>query len=355
MTSLTIKMPNALDLKAALEFPAKLLAPEKCKTLIFDFKSSSLIEPFAMLMISSEISRYMHEHQDVEFKCSNYMHMSYAGHMGFFKSFGLDYGKSPGEANGSSRYVPLTIYNTSEIEKNAASKGIEIGDEVETISRQLSYTLCHIEEGILFDTLSYSIREIMRNVVEHSAASRFGICAQYWPSKNKAEVAIFDRGIGIKRSLSQNPHIDASDDKVSLNYALMPAVSGKAFKGSRVKQKGHWANSGFGLYMTNRICRNGGTFFICSGDTGMLLTKKSDAKRYFSTNLHGTAVRMVLKTDQLSSLKDALDTYRNEGYEIQKRYKEIINIDPSSASLMLSTDFDLSIWGKILAALKLRN
>lgn len=346
-------MPSALDLIAALELPASLPEPEGCTTLIFDFKKSSLIEPFAMLMISSEISRYRHKYEDIEFKCSNFRHMTYAGHMGFFKSFGLDFGKSPGEANGSSRYVPLTIYNTSEIEKSAASKGIEIGDEVEEISRQLSFTLCHTDEGALFDTLSYSIREIMRNVVEHSHAERFGICAQYWPSKNKAEVAIFDRGIGIKSSLSHNPHIDASDDKRALNYALMPAVSGKAFKGSRVKQKGHWANSGFGLYMTNRICRNGGTFFICSGDTGMLLTKKSDAKRYFSTNLNGTAVRLVLKTDQLSSLKDALDNYRNEGYEIQKKYKEIVNIDPSSASLMLSTDFDLSIWEKILAALKL--
>lgn len=192
----------------------------------------------------------------------------------------------------------------------------------------------------------------MRNVVEHSNANQFGICAQYWPSKYKAEVAILDRGIGIRTSLSNNPHLETSDDKKSLNYALMPAVSGKAFKGSRVKQKGHWANSGFGLYMTNRICRNGGTFFICSGDTGMLLTKQSEAKRYFSCDFNGTAVRMVLKTDQLAALKDTLDIYRHEGYEIQKRYREIVNIDPSSASLMLSTDFDLSIWDKALKKLK---
>ena len=143
MTTITITMPRALDLIAALELPASLPKPEDCTTLIFDFKNSSLIEPFAMLMISSEISRYRHKHQDIEIKCSNFWHMSYAGHMGFFKSFSLDYGKSPGQANGSSRYVPLTIYSTADIEKNAASKGIEIGDEVEAISRQLSFTLCH--------------------------------------------------------------------------------------------------------------------------------------------------------------------------------------------------------------------
>lgn len=61
---------------------------------------------------------------------------------------------------------------------------------------------------------------------------------------------------------------------------------------------------------------------------------------------------MVVRTDQISNLKDMLDTYRNEGYQIQRRYKEIVNIDPSSASLMLSEDFDLSVWERLLTKLK---
>lgn len=69
MTTVTITMPSALDLIAALELPAKLPPSGECKAVIFDFKYSSLIEPFAMLMISSEISRYLHKHQDIEIKC----------------------------------------------------------------------------------------------------------------------------------------------------------------------------------------------------------------------------------------------------------------------------------------------
>ena len=347
-----IKMPVVLDLFSALELSTLIANVKDCEHLIFDFKNSSTVEPAAMLLISSEIIRFRLRARDTRVSCANYKHMTYAGHMGFFKAFGLNFGKSPGEASGSSSYIPLTLYKTEDILRSAAKKGIEIGDEVESISKKLSKLLCHNEEGPLFDTLAYSIREIMRNVVEHSQSARFGICAQFWPTKNKAEVAILDKGIGVKASLSHNPHIDASDDKRALNYALMPAVSGKAFKGSRVKQKGPWANSGFGLYMTNRICRNGGNFFICSGETGMLLTKKSEAKRYFPCDLQGTVVRLVLKTNEITNLKDALDLYRAEGYEIQKRYREIVNIDPSSASLMLSTDFDLSVWDKVIKKLK---
>ena len=91
---------------------------------------------------------------------------------------------------------------------------------------------------------------------------------------------------------------------------------------------------------------------MASGSTGMLLTKKTEAKRYFNCAFGGTAIRMVVRTDQISDLKDMLDTYRNEGYQIQSRYKEIVNIDPSSASLMLSEDFDLSVWERLLAKLK---
>ncbi len=305
-----------------------------------------------MLLVSSEIQRLVRKFPGTKTACINFDHMTYAGHMGFFQAFGLEYGKAPGEAKGSKRYLPLRIFNCEQLVKDAARKGIEVGDEVEEESKSMAALLCGSDIGPIFETLSYSVREMMRNVVEHSKATQFGICAQFWPSKNKVEVAILDRGIGLQRSLQNNPHLDASNDKRAINYALMPAVSGKAFKGARQKQRGPWANSGFGLYMTSRICRNGGTFFIASGDTGMLLTKKAEAKRYYGCIFEGTAIRMVVRTDQVADLKNALEIYRNEGYLIQNRYKEIVSIDPSSASLMLSEDFDLTVWEKILTKIK---
>lgn len=73
--------------------------------------------------------------------------------------------------------------------------------------------LCGSDSGAVFDTLTYSVRELMRNVVEHSEAKQFGICAQYWPTKGRVEVAILDRGIGLRESLKNNPHLDVTDDK----------------------------------------------------------------------------------------------------------------------------------------------
>lgn len=350
-----IRVPESLTLFTVYPFCKRLQEQRPADEIFFDFSKTRTVEPFGMLVVASEIERCVAAHPEARFTCRNFEHMTYAGHMGFFKSFGLDFGRNPGEALGSRTYIPLTYFETALLHYEAETAGRDVGDEVELQSRRLSETLVGDNEGDVFETLSYSVREIMRNVVEHAQVDRFAICAQYWPTKGRAEVAILDRGIGLQESLRPNPHIDAGTDKSAINYALMPAVSGKAFKGARrLAKRGHWTNSGFGLYMTSRICRNGGNFFIASGDTGMLLTSGKDGKRYLPTTLNGTAVRLSIRTENTDSLREVLAKFRVEGYAIQQKYREIVSIDPSSASLMLSQDFDLNLWDKLLVSLKLK-
>lgn len=355
MPSATIRVPESLTAFTVFPFCKALQEQKSTQELIFDFSKTKTVEPFGMLVVASEIERCVASHPEAKFTCKNYQHMAYAAHMGFFKAFGLDFGRKPGEALGSRNYIPLMYFQSSELKLAALRQGHDVGDEVEAQSKRLSETLAGASEGEVFETLSYSIREMMRNVVEHAQVERFGVCAQYWPTKGRAEVAIVDRGIGLRESIKANPHIDASTDKSAINYALMPAVSGKAFKGSRrLEKRGPWTNSGFGLYLTSRICRNGGNFLISSGDTGMLLTSGKGGKRYFPTSLNGTAVRMSIRTEKLDSLRSTLAKFRDDGLEIQQKYREIVSIDPSSASLMLSEDFDLTLWDKLLANLRIR-
>lgn len=345
-----IIVPAVLDLHTALDFSITLSELAESEAFVFDFARTERVEPFGMLMVSSEIVCLKKKFPDSRIETINHERMTYAGHMGFFRAFGIDFG-TPDSDIQNARFIPLTIFDCDELRLEAVKNRVEVGDQVEEQSRKLADVLCGENQGDVFDTLAYSMREIMRNVLEHSQAKRFGICAQYWPSQHKVEVAILDRGIGLRKSLAVNHHLDVSDDKRAINYALMPAVSGKAFKGTRIKQHGPWANSGFGLYMTNRICRNGGNFFIATGTNGMLLTK-GEGKKYFDCRFTGAAIRMVMRTDQMENLRSALETYRKEGYAIQSKYKEIVKIDPSSASLMLSDDFDLSTWDKLLIKLK---
>ncbi|MBV6829747.1 hypothetical protein [Xanthomonas euvesicatoria] len=352
MSDVVIKIPTTLTLSNALKLSIDLASIEGARAITAEFGGEGSIEPFAMLMISSELQRAAKRNGVESFQCKNHERMTYAAHMGFFDAFGYSDGpRKPGNKSGGSHHLPVNILNCEQLRDQAVSEGTEVGNVVESKSKHLAAMLCGSDQGDLFDTLSYSIREIIRNVVEHSQSEQIGICAQYWPTKNKVEVAIIDRGVGLRRTLQRNPHLDVNNDRSAVNYALMPAVSGRAFKGAR-QQRGPWANSGFGLYMTSRICRNGGNFFIASGESGMMLTKAKEGKSYSSCSYEGTAVRLVIKTDEIGSLMDSLKKYREDGYAFQQKYREIVNINPSAASLMLSEDFDPSVWEKIVAAFK---
>jgi hypothetical protein len=347
MPATWLQAPDSLTLWTAHDFARKLQALKPGGEYVVNFSRTRTVEPFGMLIVAAELHHCVEE--GLRVSCANVSHMTYAAHMGFFKAFGADFGKDPGEAAGTRNYVPITYFDTQSLIDQAIESASDVGDVVEAQAWRLAATLVGEDRGDVFETLRYSIREIMRNVVEHAQVSRFAVCSQYWPTKGRAEVAIVDRGIGLRESLAPNPHIDASTDKRAINYALMPAVSGKAFKGARRAQnRGAWTNSGFGLYMTSRICRNGGNFYISTGDTGMLLTSGKDSKRYVKISAPGTAVRLSIKTDNVKDLRMSLARYREDGYAIQQRYREIVSIDPSSASLMLSEDFDLSLLDRLL-------
>jgi hypothetical protein len=138
----------------------------------------------------------------------------------------------------------------------------------------------------LFDALSYSIREVMRNVFEHSKARNLYYCAQYWPKSSKVEFAIADFGIGIRRGLSENPNFRFDADKQAIEYSPLPSVSGKTHV---PRWSDEWHNSGYGLYMTHRLARNGGNFVLGSGDTAIQLSRKT--KNNFQTSFSGTILR----------------------------------------------------------------
>jgi hypothetical protein len=293
-----------------------------------------------MAYVSTEIRRFRSSNPDIELEFINYENATYAAHMGFFKAAGIDFGNEPGEARGGSNYIPLSVIPVADIEREAADAYEPVGNIIEKRSSDLAIMLTRMNDGELVDTLTYSLREIMRNVVEHSKSDVLEFCAQYWPTKSKIEIAVMDSGVGVRSSLSNNPHLKINSDRDAVHLALMPAVSGKMFKGVRKRANDVWQNSGFGLYMTNRIARNGGSFFLCSGTSGLILSEKG--KRDYETNFKGSALRMVIQTEKINDLASSLQRYRNEGYELARQYDKDHPIEPSIASTMLFRDFNKS-------------
>ncbi|MCU1152204.1 sensor histidine kinase [Stenotrophomonas maltophilia] len=290
-----------------------------------------------MALLASELKRFRTSKPETRFRAENHAESTYAAHMGFFQAFGLEHGNRPGEAQGSGNYLPLTYLNVEEIRQQAAQSYEPVGEFLDRESGRLAHVLTRLHEGQLVDTLTYSLREILRNAVEHSQSEKLAYCAQYWPTRHRVEIAVLDTGMGVRASLAANPYIEVDSDRTALQLSLMPSISGKMYRGVRRRPGDHWQNSGYGLYMTSRLCRNGGSFFIASGQSGVLLTpgQKTD----FACNLPGTALRLVMDTNLTLSLQDRLGQFRSEGYAVAQRFSGEHAISPSSASTMLARDF----------------
>ncbi|MBB1474542.1 MULTISPECIES: hypothetical protein [Shewanella] len=335
-----INYPSTCDLKAIFKFCDEI---EECsgeKEVVINFSSMGRIEPFTMVYVAKFIREFNRRNKDTVVSCCGYEYKDYAANMAFFRAFGLKYGREPNCVDGNDKFVPYTILRVQTIVDEATNEWEAEQEIIERRSAQLAGILTRQNNGNLVDALTFSIREIMRNVYEHSKSKSLEYCAQYWPIYNKVEIAIIDHGIGLKASLKNNPHVQIDTHCDAIQQALMPAISSKNYKGAFIDTKNPWHNSGFGLYMNNRICRLGGSFLICSGDHGIKLDDSGKEHIELSHVCRGTAVRMVLNTSKLTELSSMLAKFRDEGYDVAKQIKGVGMYEASAASQMLSRDFD---------------
>jgi anti-sigma regulatory factor (Ser/Thr protein kinase) len=332
-----VRLPNSLEPASLAAFAIELHELPIADEYIFDFGNKRRFPPFSMLFLASVLRSFRDARPDARRGAVNHENHGYAAHLGFFKSFGLNHGNSPGAAIGSERYIPISEYSVAEIKSEASDNFQETGDVIEKKATELAEILTQQEAGVLQDTLTYSIREIIRNVVEHSEADTVFVCAQYWPQLEQVEVGIVDNGIGIHAALTQNPAHEGLTEDEALELALMPGISGNPFAG---KGRDVWNNSGYGLYMTSRICRNGGNFLICSGGHGIDLTHEH-GKQEIKTDFQGTAIRLFINTKNMKNLTERLAEFREQGRETARFLKGANDGIASKASQMLRRDFEV--------------
>lgn len=335
----TITIPSNLTPSNLIPFSLVLNKypdnPENC----LDFRCLGHVEPFGMLFLSALIRQFARKGREAfgrDFKliANNYSGNNYASWMGFFKSFGLDHGNEPGQASGSGAYIPLTRLVVNKIKTEAREGFVHHGEVIEVESSRIAGVLTRHSKCQVSETLTYAIREIFRNVVEHGEASHIWYAAQYWPSKNKVEISILDEGIGIFNSLQRNPKLNIQENSHAVFMALQPGISGVA-KEKRKRSDGDWVNSGYGLFMTSSLCQLGGSFHICSGNNAISLA--GNKSEFSECSFSGVAIRMVLDTTTITTLNVALDELRKKG---EKLAAELGNSDTeltaSKMSRMLS-------------------
>ena len=110
---------------------------------------------------------------------------------------------------------------------------------------------------------NYALREIIRNVFEHSGATECYVCGQRWYN-GKVEITVVDEGIGIAESLTSN-------------------VS---------ESENIYDNSGFGLYVLSQLATNFGWYVLGSGSSRLVGHNRQIAEE--KLNFSGTYFGMQL-------------------------------------------------------------
>lgn len=303
-----------LTAPAALHFAHQLNSTDIRGREKVEFSASlKWVEPFGALLTSVAIKQLRNKYKDFPFNFQNHPDRAsdYAAHIGFFKSISdrIEIGNDPGEAKGNENYIPITALDLSRIQTDCSPDGriLEIGDAIEIKAKNLAKVLCRDSEEMVL-LMTYLIREMIRNIPEHADTMTAWICGQYWPTKQKAEIAIVDEGIGIRSSLRKNQAHGAyiQTDEDAIMCAVKPGIS-QAFIPSRQNRSSDmWSNSGFGLYMVSEICRKlQGLFWLASGEKFVCINSSGE-QTIGDTYISGTAIRMTFSTHNLKSSKNII-------------------------------------------------
>ncbi|KPN64185.1 hypothetical protein SAMN04488527_101172 [Aliiroseovarius crassostreae] len=336
MPNARISFPTKTDLATLFSFARELDYYTQHDRLIIDMPHKVFCGPFAMLLLGAKIKYLKDKCPNLQVIFNNWDSLPYLSHMGFYDLCGFDHGKMMGQASGNSRYLPITQLEEKDLVEKPIDEFEEMQDLLQRSVDRIALVLAHdqYENQDLYDVLGYSLREVFRNSFEHGDTSSIYYCAQYWPTSNKVEFAACDFGIGVRKGLGRNPNFRFEKDKDALECALLPSVSGRTHEPRR---SSNWFNSGYGLYMTNRLARNGGNFVICSGNSAICMTPKT--KNNFVTSFPGTILRVNLNVGQIGRVQDRLAEFREEGKMIAAKIKGSGNRPPSAMSLLLRRDY----------------
>ena len=276
-----------------------------------DFRLCNFLAPYGVTLFAAYITWLKQvKHRSVKIYADrNSVAGNYLVETGFFELFEESLAHV---AERPDRTVKLTKISTSSEIPGFATKVMEI---------------LRIEDEELGGAVKYSLIELLRNVVQHSASSAGCIAmAQYYPNKGLVNLCVADTGIGVKATLNEAyPEIDT--ELKALKLATLPHVS-RTFGPAVYPAMSD--NAGLGLFFIKQIASlSGGSFFLGSKDALIDLWGDQEGrqeKRYECAKnggWPGTFAYLQLRRDTIAEFDTILTTCRRLAAEARKYPAEL--------------------------------
>lgn len=130
------------------------------------------------------------------------------------------------------------------------------------------------------DAIKYTVGELIRNVLEHSAARNGAfVAAQYYAKANIVRLGICDTGVGIKHSINRS--WPAKTDIDAIHLALTPGITG-----TTKREGGTGENAGAGLFFIKSMAAVSRDYFVIYSGSGLFKLTKRDKRTEGFPRLH---------------------------------------------------------------------
>lgn len=210
------------------------------------------------------------------------------------------------------KLVEIYKFNVDVLKKESYEKMLYIGEVIEEKSKDILRNF-NIDLKIR-NFYAYILREIMRNVPEHSESKIYYLAC--YKSDNEFAFKVVDKGITIKESLNRNPRFDIYDDKSAVSFAVKPGIT-RSYKRDPYRDD-VWQNSGFGLYMVSSLMKKLGYFELKSGSGKIIVMKDKENDLMSINKIIGTEVLIVIDRRININISETLKELSTKGSELAK-------------------------------------
>ncbi|MDE4084545.1 hypothetical protein PO902_05725 [Planococcus maritimus] len=329
-----MKYKNMLKMTEHLRQNDYYTAEEK---LVFSFSDLKFIEPAGALIFLSTINKLRESKIPYEFESiDNVLHksaISYGERMGIFQKLGLS--NEPIYREGSTYIAPLEI-NINQLFKELKMQETTIEEYYDTISEKIVNKILmefenYADENIK-DLFLFVIREMVRNVFDHSKASRFLYGAQMYSAHGYVEVVLADLGIGLKETIpfdEEEVWYGKDTDEAAIRKSVLPGLSAWSNHSYAPED---YKNSGYGLALVKKIIEGTeGILCIASGTKSIEFSRNQEVVR--DCDIKGTVIRMKICPEKLSQVDFSLILADAEKEATEKGFSNV----PSTASKRLKS------------------
>lgn len=304
--------------------------------LTFQFSSLSFIEPAGAIILLSTIDRLREDAIPYELESIENLNrdaISYGETMGIFQKLGLSDARSFSQGT---NYIAPTKVVIAELFDSLHNQGKTIeayyDDIASKIVKKILRDLGTDSDEDVRDLFEFVVREMIRNIFDHSQTTHFYYGSQLYTATNSVEVVIADLGLGLVNTIPfdiEETWFSQPTDEDAIRKAMIPGLSALS---NHAYAPEDYKNSGYGLALVRRIVeRTNGYFSIASGKRSITYSLSEEIIE--DCDIKGTVIRMRINLDRLHTidfdviLEDAKKEASSKGY----------SNSPSSASQKLKS------------------